>query len=790
MSDSQLMPINPKALALFSKEQKQVSLPTVTYGLIDSNYYSFTYEFDETIHIRMDEAEPTGTRSEFTDAEFEDVVPEECRVYYAIAAASGALTGALSFVKLSEEQLANIESWKDKDWQRIVIFAAKLIGCESDNYKKASKYLFDRAVKKIKSDETAKEYLAILSSHPTLAGLVFSLIAQFSGKQFSVSEKGDPTFKEVPKHYYIGNTNAEKILAAVFYWLFNLAANQASNHRHILNDLGIPVELLKKIKDFVEIPFLKKIPDNYEQAEKDYSAWIRNLMEQANWFADANDSEKEDHTLINRLIKMALNLSGDAFPVLINECVVRSLYILVRFCEVVKAKHVTTFEELKTIPVADILPQGGRVISKMCLIASASFVGTNFSVAALKALAEQKAGKREFAEAFYTEINIAGIGRLFFACVADSKYWGDDIKLQFQRKPRSHVPPNESHDHIEMDDAFEPLALTPDQMLLLFSMESCAVRTDIESTKDPEVASIKRKWHETWRKIVVSQFALSHELECSVFETDARTLYSKINQLIDNSESTSWFYRLTQEFVTFEHYSDLGSDLDAEFRKLKMEYDYLDKQFILLQNTVSSKEVYQIIEIFGKYKTYVSGKIERRIKTLAVGAVTTVATGGLAFAYAPSIAVLIAGKAVLGLHGAALTSASLALVGGGSLAAGGLGMAGGTVIITSGGALLGLASSGSVSAATAVLSASSEDWIRDCAKMLTYCKCTLHDILGDKTALLALSEQINLAAERIDEELSVLKKEKNALDKDYIKNLDIISGYLDKVRKELKKIMS
>ena len=339
-----------------------------------------------------------------------------------------------------------------------------------------------------------------------------------------------------------------------------------------------------------------------------------------------------------------------------------------------------------------------------------------------------------------------------------------------------------------MDDAFEPLALTPDQMLLLFSMESCAVRMDIESTKDSEIASSKREWYETWRKIVVAQFSLSHELEATVFETDAKTIYGKINQLVDNSESKSWFYRLTQEFVTFEHYSDLGSDRDTEFRKLKMEYDYLDKQFILLQNTVSSKEVYQIIETFKKYKNSVSGKLDRRIKTLAVSAVATVATGGLAFAYAPSIAVLIAGKAVLGLHGAALTSASLALVGGGSLAAGGLGMAGGTVIITSGGALLGLASSSSVSAATALLSASSEDWIRDCAKMLTYCRCTLHDILGDKSALLALSEQIDLATERIDEELSVLKKENNDLDKEYIKNLGIISGYLNKVRKELKKI--
>ncbi len=51
---------------------------------------------------------------------------------------------------------------------------------------------------------------------------------------------------------------------------------------------------------------------------------------------------------------------------------------------------------------------------------------------------------------------------------------------------------------------------------------------------------------------------------------------------------------------------------------------------------------------------------------------------------------MIAGEVVAGLSGAALTSASLAVVGGGSLAAGGLGIAGGTAIITGGGALLGM----------------------------------------------------------------------------------------------------
>ena len=97
----------------------------------------------------------------------------------------------------------------------------------------------------------------------------------------------------------------------------------------------------------------------------------------------------------------------------------------------------------------------------------------------------------------------------------------------------------------------------------------------------------------------------------------------------------------------------------------------------------------------------------------------------MAFAFAPQIAIAIAGEAVVGLHGAALTSASLAFVGGGALAAGGAGMAGGVAIITGGGALLGLAGSGGASAVTMLLQTSPGYWTRQGAKLVTFSKVVL-----------------------------------------------------------------
>ena len=68
---------------------------------------------------------------------------------------------------------------------------------------------------------------------------------------------------------------------------------------------------------------------------------------------------------------------------------------------------------------------------------------------------------------------------------------------------------------------------------------------------------------------------------------------------------------------------------------------------------------------------------------------------------------------------AALTSASLAFVGGGSLAAGGLGMAGGTAILTGGGALIGLASSSATTIATVLSNGTNINILDECSKVLT-----------------------------------------------------------------------
>ncbi|MFH0270572.1 hypothetical protein [Vibrio jasicida] len=74
-------------------------------------------------------------------------------------------------------------------------------------------------------------------------------------------------------------------------------------------------------------------------------------------------------------------------------------------------------------------------------------------------------------------------------------------------------------------------------------------------------------------------------------------------------------------------------------------------------------------------------KITEGLKSVAAGSLAGVAAGGGAYLGVGSLATASTGTAISGLSGAAATNATLAWLGGGSLASGGFGMAGGTMVL-------------------------------------------------------------------------------------------------------------
>ncbi|WP_253901383.1 DUF726 domain-containing protein [Arthrobacter sp. PAMC 25486] len=91
---------------------------------------------------------------------------------------------------------------------------------------------------------------------------------------------------------------------------------------------------------------------------------------------------------------------------------------------------------------------------------------------------------------------------------------------------------------------------------------------------------------------------------------------------------------------------------------------------------------------YEEFLKYDKPNLARATKVVGIAALGVAAVTPVAYVAAPAIGGAI-GVAIGGFTGAAATSYGLALLGGGSLAAGGLGMAGGTLVVTAVGSALG-----------------------------------------------------------------------------------------------------
>ncbi|MEW3582928.1 hypothetical protein AB1I66_13950, partial [[Clostridium] symbiosum] len=311
------------------------------------------------------------------------------------------------------------------------------------------------------------------------------------------------------------------------------------------------------------------------------------------------------------------------------------------------------------------------------------------------------------------------------------------------------------------------LSLNERQLRVLYSLKALAVEYDVEHTKNAKAQLIKREWVKRWKEATQKSFDITDD---SYFMTKER-VYAEIYEIDAEAKNKGWLYLLTMELVLFQAYYSIEDGDKDLFKGLKYSNQYLFDVYAKEQKLIVKADIDNVIK---NYKSFVA-KLKESGKKAAIGVAATtgvaIATGGLALAFAPEIAVVLAGGGYAGLYGAALTNASLAAIGGGSLAAGGLGMAGGTAILTGGGALLGIAGSGSATMLS-VLSQTSEQYtLNECAKLLTFCKLVVIEKYNMPEILNPIISGLEACTVSVEDELKDMEDTKeNKVSKKRIKS--------------------
>lgn len=645
---------------------------------------------------------------------------------YIVAVASGILCAALDIFWVGEFSLKDGRNAAAIQTDDFVKKTAKLLGCPDDDLKSCVKFLEGKFP--LASDGNTPgfggglhHHLRDFAHHPTIAGLVFSLLTQFTYKSYGTNAAGEFLILDVPEKskMFIGKDVPQKILYGSIIWFFHLVSDIAgsSSTAGLTGGTGIPGPLLSLAKEMSVFPVFR----NVKSGKNTFSVMLSKLFN-GTLFAqhDANGKIIKDTVLkfdFRGELGVAAEFGKQAIPVIANECLVRGFYFLRRFAMEMRRVKPRAIADMKQIAWSSVKPGSNPTISRMLTISTGVFTTIDIT----EAVVNQK---------YWVGINYIGVGRFAVAIGEDVSWYLKARKVKEVRSMYENIKRNvynyadqNIYERMGKDMEFEKFGLTLEQTEILYNLEFYKTLNDIQKTKLPfnnlNVQQMKQEWLNEWKTFIASGFS-------SFTQTaDAEMHWYSKEELIERVEKNqpydTWFRLVLLEVMLFEPYYSLGLAKD------KKGDDIPDPKYKDIQGPiVGYKEGIgdTFLEEFFDGEYYQKGYVKRlrkcycsvlrelnevlktAIKSIAIAAGITIATVATAGAFAPAIAVALVGSNFAGLSGAALTSACLAYLGGGAIAIGGAGMAGGTIAIVGGGAALGLGVGAGVGGAVGAVSLS------------------------------------------------------------------------------------
>ena len=713
------------------------------------------------------------------------------KIDYLLAVASGTIAAAVDIFYTGEFSLEEAQQWGKDKTNDFVKFVAKMNGYKGDDLSGAIKFM--EKMFPLAADKNTptfggglQHHLRDFSHHFSLGGLMCSIFTQFTKKVIGTDTDGNLIIVDVVDDTFVGKDIPEKIFYGTVHWLFHMVSDMAGSNATAGNGTGIPGPIVSLIKELSALPVFR----NKKIGDIEFHKWVSKLFN-----GTLLGKRDEAGKLLERMkfdlrteIGILHEIGKQAVPVLINEAIVRSFYFIRRLSDELKREEIKSFNDFKKINVEKILPFNNRTIKRMVTVSSGTLVALDAADAAVRAGLKNGPSLHFFVD-FAVRINVVGVGRFIVACKADSEYIAEDIREA--KKNRDERLAKEQEFEKSIVD-LNCLSLDFEEMRILYSLENLIVSNDISITKNKNDADLKEKWQRKWQEKLITMLS-SDNITLENFFLNEK----EVQKYLETNNNEMAQYLIVLEAMLFEpYYAIFEDDNDKKLKKLKNKSKYLLENYTQIQDLISAKEIEKIKKVYRKSVSKIAGSDKGMIVGAIGTAVIMIASGALAFTFAPVIAVALVGNGAAGLSGAALISHCLAVLGGGSLAAGGLGMAGGTAVITGGGALLGMVSGTGMSATTVYLLSQEGYVLSECSRLLTYCKVVLKERLHDEKSIIdiytKLESQIDTIKNSITEFERNLQSEDKKEQKENKKKIKVAKNslkYLESCLSELQKLV-
>lgn len=644
------------------------------------------------------------------DSQIELLSSQADNLDYLVSVASGVLCSMLDILWVGEFSLERGRGIASDKIDGFVTKTAKMLGCKNDDLESAVKFLEKKFP--IPSDGNTPDFggglqhhLRDFAHHPTIVGLMFSLLTQFTYKSYGTDTSGSFKIVDVPEvsRAFIGDDVPSKILFGTITWFFHLVSDVAGSSSSVgkSGGTGIPGPMLALAKELSVLPIFK----NMNVSENSLSVFLSKLFNGTLLAKYDENGKIIKETVIKFDLRgelgVGIELGRQAVPVVANDCIVRTFYFIRHLAIEIRSNDIQSISDMNQINWDNVKPLNNPTIARMLTISTGVF--TTIDV-----------GEAVITQKYWVSINYVGVGR-FAIAIGEDVTWclkarnSKRIKQVYEDMKRFayRQEDNNIYKRIGADMEIDKLGLTIEQTEILYNLEYYKTLNDIQATKQPinkdGIKNLKYEWLEEWKAFITGGFA-------SFLGIEGATLhwYSKqelIKKIEQNEPKKTWFRLVLLEAMLFEPYYTLGFEQDKKGNSIPSK-KYHSLQIPTCGYSKNSGDAFLDSYFDGDY--YHKGYIKRLrkcyekvvfemkevLKGLLIGgaitagiAIVTIATAG---ALAGPIAVALVGSNFAGLSGAALTSACLAYLGGGAIAAGGAGMLGGTAVIVGGGAALGI----------------------------------------------------------------------------------------------------
>lgn len=629
---------------------------------------------------------------------------------YLLAVGSGIACGMMDILWTGDFSLAEGRNISAQQIDNLVKKTAKILGCESDDLKNCVKFLEDKFP--IPADGSASDFggglqhhLRDFAHHPTIIGLIFSLLTQFTYKSYGTDLNGNFIIVDVPdkSKIFIGEDIFSKIVNGTIIWFFHLISDMAGSRSTVglSGGTGIPGPILSIAKEMSVIPFFK----NFKKDDMSISLFLSKLFN-GTLLAKHDENGKIIPDSIVKLdlrgeMGFVVELEKQIIPVIANECIVRTFYMIRRLAQQIKQVDIKSIDDFKKVRVNEIFPINSPTLARMLTVATGVFTTLDVSDAVIT-------------RKYWVSVNYVGIGR-FTLALGNEMVWAlkrrdiKKIKDMYEKINRYTYTNTDRriYERIGGNMEYDKFGISEEQTEILYNLEYYKILNDIETTKilvgGDKINQLKREWLEEWKTYITMGYAgFINKVDAKINWYSSEELDKKIEL---NNPNKPWFRLVLLEAMLFEPYYALSTETDKKGNEVP------SKKYSALNNPITGynknsgdkylNEVYaekyqlpgyakRLRKCYDKVCRELNEVLKIAITSIAITAGITIVTVITAGSFAPAIAVSLVGSNFAGLSGAALTNACLAYVGGGAIAAGGLGMSGGIATIVGGGAILGL----------------------------------------------------------------------------------------------------